>query len=444
MAVDSAAAAPELEDCQQHAAAKDHPCHWRFFSGTTLDLHRTQPYSLTGSNQRSFSGPVSQRSCTSCSLVFATTAALQEHQRLHASTFPNTDLTPTSHGLGFCTECCSDFRSVMALAQHYQLSVTHPKCPRCNRGMKNLDSLSAHIRLYHRIVHCDPCSTSFPSDQKQHHFDTSPKHPKCTRCKIGFETDRCFVEHQALKHQITQYVPYRSSNALYDRYKDSTTHPYYATCALSFAESDIYEKCAAVKQSSQMWASCPQQGLEQNVKTVASDSQPDIAISKVAVSVPSTVYLHHRSRCDEVVANVSLIAPQSIQSSADVAASLQANLSVSDSKQLPSVPPSCKDRAPPLERGESSQDSGDHSNGAYISILKNEEVYAEQPITAPTTPKQSIWHCSICQQTPCREPTATMCGHVFCHDCIITELATNHQCPVCKKLMLVRLCVDDP
>jgi len=56
--------------------------------------------------------------------------------------------------------------------------------------------------------------------------------------------------------------------------------------------------------------------------------------------------------------------------------------------------------------------------------------------------KGPSWHCRSCMKNPCTEPTATMCGHIFCHSCIIKELSTNMQCPACKKVMLLRLYVE--
>ncbi|GJE86472.1 hypothetical protein PsYK624_025520 [Phanerochaete sordida] len=55
------------------------------------------------------------------------------------------------------------------------------------------------------------------------------------------------------------------------------------------------------------------------------------------------------------------------------------------------------------------------------------------------TPKPRLqWHCRICLRPP-TDPTVTMCGHLFCHECIVIEMAKNLQCPVCRTAMLVRL-----
>ncbi|GJE86449.1 zinc finger protein [Phanerochaete sordida] len=60
----------------------------------------------------------------------------------------------------------------------------------------------------------------------------------------------------------------------------------------------------------------------------------------------------------------------------------------------------------------------------------------------PSVPPHALaWHCRHCGAEP-HDPTTTMCGHLFCHGCIVKELAKNLQCPVCKKVMLVRLHVQ--
>ncbi|KAI0064882.1 hypothetical protein BV25DRAFT_199260 [Artomyces pyxidatus] len=44
----------------------------------------------------------------------------------------------------------------------------------------------------------------------------------------------------------------------------------------------------------------------------------------------------------------------------------------------------------------------------------------------------SYIYCRHCRRDPCRQPTATMCGHIFCHSCISTEVAKTSRCPVCE------------
>ncbi|KAI0672710.1 hypothetical protein C8Q78DRAFT_675211 [Trametes maxima] len=49
------------------------------------------------------------------------------------------------------------------------------------------------------------------------------------------------------------------------------------------------------------------------------------------------------------------------------------------------------------------------------------------------------WHCRSCTGYPCREPVATVCGHIFCRVCFVRELCARGICPICKKVFLVKL-----
>lgn len=79
-------------------------------------------------------------------------------------------------------------------------------------------------------------------------------------------------------------------------------------------------------------------------------------------------------------------------------------------------------------------------------------------VESSAAPSTSGWVCRVCLDGP-TDPVATMCGHVFCHryveevlnlkficvfnsscrSCITREISNNLQCPVCKKVMLIRL-----
>ncbi|EIN08922.1 hypothetical protein PUNSTDRAFT_134096 [Punctularia strigosozonata HHB-11173 SS5] len=41
-------------------------------------------------------------------------------------------------------------------------------------------------------------------------------------------------------------------------------------------------------------------------------------------------------------------------------------------------------------------------------------------------------HCRLCLVDPCKEPTATFCGHIFCNSCITESIVSASKCPVCN------------
>ncbi|EKM56524.1 uncharacterized protein PHACADRAFT_194128 [Phanerochaete carnosa HHB-10118-sp] len=59
---------------------------------------------------------------------------------------------------------------------------------------------------------------------------------------------------------------------------------------------------------------------------------------------------------------------------------------------------------------------------------------------APTEPQARlmILSCKVCTKNP-TNPVVTMCGHVFCHGCILNALGTSLSCPACNRPILVRL-----
>ncbi|VDC03754.1 unnamed protein product [Peniophora sp. CBMAI 1063] len=43
----------------------------------------------------------------------------------------------------------------------------------------------------------------------------------------------------------------------------------------------------------------------------------------------------------------------------------------------------------------------------------------------------SYIYCRLCRRDPARTPTATMCGHIYCHSCIVDEVVKSSKCPSC-------------
>ncbi|KAG7446978.1 uncharacterized protein BT62DRAFT_95584 [Guyanagaster necrorhizus] len=46
-------------------------------------------------------------------------------------------------------------------------------------------------------------------------------------------------------------------------------------------------------------------------------------------------------------------------------------------------------------------------------------------------------HCRLCGINPCQNITATMCGHIFCYDCIVHAVISTSACPVCNNPTLL-------
>ncbi|KAM6492562.1 hypothetical protein JOM56_012286 [Amanita muscaria] len=46
-------------------------------------------------------------------------------------------------------------------------------------------------------------------------------------------------------------------------------------------------------------------------------------------------------------------------------------------------------------------------------------------------PFSRLLHCRLCQADMCNDPTATMCGHLFCYRCITESVIRTPRCPAC-------------
>ena len=58
------------------------------------------------------------------------------------------------------------------------------------------------------------------------------------------------------------------------------------------------------------------------------------------------------------------------------------------------------------------------------------EALNSSPLPPATLPQGerfvSYVYCRMCRRDPCRQPAATMCGHIFCHQCVLVVLSTRY------------------
>lgn len=63
-------------------------------------------------------------------------------------------------------------------------------------------------------------------------------------------------------------------------------------------------------------------------------------------------------------------------------------------------------------------------------------IFKPVVLTVPTTPKAAAASetkkCPICLD-PLSQPSATICGHVFCSSCISAAVKLHQICPICRK-----------
>ncbi|KAJ3979285.1 hypothetical protein F5890DRAFT_1547050 [Lentinula detonsa] len=76
----------------------------------------------------------------------------------------------------------------------------------------------------------------------------------------------------------------------------------------------------------------------------------------------------------------------------------------------------------------STVNSGSHSEGCSSTAGS---CFSPLPVATVSL------HCRLCMRDPCVHPTATMCGHIFCGNCITESVIISPRCPVCQHALLL-------
>ncbi|TFK49382.1 hypothetical protein OE88DRAFT_1662934 [Heliocybe sulcata] len=58
-------------------------------------------------------------------------------------------------------------------------------------------------------------------------------------------------------------------------------------------------------------------------------------------------------------------------------------------------------------------------------------IATTEEVACQTTPYPSL-RCRLCHADPPEDATATMCGHIFCHRCIVNKVIAMPECPCCQ------------
>ncbi|XP_038209066.1 GATA zinc finger domain-containing protein 14-like [Zerene cesonia] len=78
----------------------------------------------------------------------------------------------------------------------------------------------------------------------------------------------------------------------------------------------------------------------------------------------------------------------------------------------------------------------DSSHHAHVRFINPEQENCQSPVGdvyIRNEPRKILSDCSICLLTFCGYPVSTLCGHVFCENCLEKTLKYHKQCPTCRK-----------
>ncbi|KAF9442860.1 hypothetical protein P691DRAFT_453506 [Macrolepiota fuliginosa MF-IS2] len=94
-----------------------------------------------------------------------------------------------------CLKCGKHYSSQFALDGRYRGHTDHPNCPVCGKGFYDNAALTAHISDTHNDLWCSTYNPRFKSvATANEHYTTSPVHPKCGHCGVGFRDGDVFEE----------------------------------------------------------------------------------------------------------------------------------------------------------------------------------------------------------------------------------------------------------
>ncbi|RPD56332.1 hypothetical protein L226DRAFT_615535 [Lentinus tigrinus ALCF2SS1-7] len=416
-----------LPDCEAHAARMGHQPHPAYFCELCPEVFTTQKQ-RSAHMQRAWHGtnpppqvvapaqplapPVQGISnmrylCNNCAILLSSDAARLEHvqQTGHASF---SRLTPLNEPQGD------------AVSQ-LQLSAQTPAAV-ASSSSSNEPAADVAAAAHSRSKETSTTRIQTPGTPSSSTMKPA-QNAYCDKCKLWFD-DR---------------------DALQEHFKaDRSTHPHCGFCGLGFPSIINY---AAHK------ARCPPPGTFPK-----GTNARDTAIPSRDTATPSNISYTGRSS-QSVTTNG--IAPSSTTPGSrwypDSSIRSQADIWSTSS----CGPASAYDRSEDHEHAASSAASSSGSLGGRSSVTESHPQAAASAsikdwqrrvplaqagstaVNSPAdTPPRSSFHCRSCLKDPCTEPVATVCGHLFCHSCILHEIETNMCCPVCQTAFLIELHIE--
>ncbi|TBU29348.1 hypothetical protein BD311DRAFT_268407 [Dichomitus squalens] len=364
-------------------------------------------------------------------------------------------------------------------------------CPECSGRYETWDGLSTHYFIVHATSPWKPCSVcqTFVVD-KQEHYRRSPKHPKCTVCSDGFEDTTELQKHLAGRGSCDvcneHIVPPVTMD---EHYRLSSKHPKCGNCSKALKDRDELEMhsrdCRLISPSVNADMTPVAEELlvplgSEGQREEQNDSEGTRGAAAIELPVSPSPSQSEKDVLHQVSICCSLIllyitlpqrdepqggTPSVVDVDEDRLVVMQDEDDVYSisrgSLQMASQSDTTTQSEPALDHGAllyqpfqtvSGRDEPQHSalsNGpsdtpdAAFRAPPAKQVEADSEpntMTQSRAPESSpSWHCRSCLRDPCKDPIATVCGHVFCEGCIVRELLARLACPVCERTFFIRL-----
>ncbi|TFK88313.1 hypothetical protein K466DRAFT_652710 [Polyporus arcularius HHB13444] len=256
---------------------------------------------------------------------------------------------------------------------------------------------------------CDKCQLSFPdSDALQTHFNKSGSiHPHCRTCGLGFASITAWVAHKST-------CPPPGATPEEVAHESDVTVPSPDSVTPSRRAYNGRSSESVISIVTDTTHSIPQ--MSQSSTTRGSRSFVDASIRSQAGGIWSTssrgpASTYDRGRDDGRIASTT------------------ASSAGSEGRRRP-------------ESSANTHSAASQSIQDWQRRVPQTRSTAVRSMASTPTPPRSSFHCRSCMRDPCVEPVATMCGHIFCHSCILQEIEAKMCCPVCQKTFMVKLQVE--
>ncbi|KAJ7885164.1 hypothetical protein B0H14DRAFT_1367337 [Mycena olivaceomarginata] len=384
--------------------------------------------------------------CTTCQQSFLTQASLDDHYRGKASTvhpncprcgkgFFNTRTVDEHFKEAHPTENCVCGRRIYVedLPRHYTDSIEHPTCLLCTIGFKDDAAYSAHCVAEHPEYRCTLCTRQFHTkDELKAHLNTSDLHPKCTQCKFGFMDDGALDEHLVAEHlSLETAFPKPSKDLLAIEGPPANTR-----------RSKASDLPPPGWEANAMWASTKNQvvpapfAMEPWVSSTALISVrprplPDnvspggFSLSKSSVrgieAPPARLFERAKTAADQNLVQRPQVAFRPLGETPMRNEQVESYQSLSSRTVVTTPVPSFKTISP--------QSSNSSFSTASFTELSDSSSNSNNGSKGTVVPGVGV-RCMVCRGR-CMEPMATMCGHVFCKNCITKRVMQTPACPRC-------------
>ncbi|KZT07997.1 uncharacterized protein LAESUDRAFT_724483 [Laetiporus sulphureus 93-53] len=413
--------------------------------------------------------------CAFCDKKFKTTSGCEDHTKvkhhakerrllqgggmLHQSSTSQQKSTlaagipvqGTSSSRFKCFQCNRSFTSEHEWQRHYGEMISQYSCSRCFQSFADHSALSTHMKDVHLIAYL-----SF-HEELQQQYRICRAQFTCSACSISFNTLSLFEAHLRSSHSnhVNKSQPTASVSGL----------------ALSVATASVQAASSCVPQnqefSGETFMTHPTPSLDLNSIDSPTCHQSPRSMS-IETTPPDQKSYQRSSDTSSRLSSVSSpsMTPNMLSTATAIEYSMLENGSIIPElpsgqpspgfAQPPSIAsPSVSANSPentiteidPQARITSSSIDGHQPPSIevialdpHISLIS--DATASEPERTADIMKSPSWHCRSCLRDPCDNPAATMCGHIFCHRCIVKELTTNMQCPVCNNPILLSLQVE--